>query len=116
MPDGEPRNAAFRHCDACGRVVPAASTQQVATQTLCLRCALALQQGQGENSAQPGHTRDGARWQFDPGAPAEGRFSGYQPTDRERQWWAFLSWLVATGRVSVGQDEGAELLEAPDQR
>ncbi|MBX5445348.1 hypothetical protein [Sphaerobacter sp.] len=96
--------------------MPAASTQQVATHTLCLRCALAFQQSQTGNGSQPGYASDGARWQFEPGQTADGRFPSYQPTDHELQWWTFLSWLIATGRVSVGQDEGAELVETPEQR
>ncbi|ACZ40024.1 hypothetical protein [Sphaerobacter thermophilus] len=115
MPDGDPRNAAFRYCDVCGRVVPAASTQRLATHNLCLRCALVFQQSQDGNGTPPGDPRDDARWQVDPGVASEGRFASYQPTERELQWWSFISWLVATGRISAGQDEGAELLEAAEQ-
>lgn len=114
MADRGSQDTGVQYCEACGRVVPATGTRQVDTRTVCLRCALFLQQGPGSNWPPPGYVWNGSRWRFDRSAGAAGPFTGYQPTEREAQWWCFLSWLVDTGRLSAGRDEGAELPQVPD--
>lgn len=57
-----------------------------------------------------------ARWGIDVARDDNGRQSEPEvrvlvpSTERERAWWAFLVWLIATGRLTVGMREGAETM------
>lgn len=104
----QPSDPLVQYCESCGRVVPVRNTRQIATRTLCLRCALAWQTGRRSEWPPPGFVWDGAAWHFDLDAVDQRAYAGYQPTAREVQWWCFLSWLIAAGRMSVGATEGAE--------
>ncbi|HUY99549.1 MAG TPA: hypothetical protein VMU89_04315 [Thermomicrobiaceae bacterium] len=108
MEDKRVNDGGVHYCEACGRVVPASGARQVATRTLCLQCALAWKLNKRGDWPPPGYVWDGTRWRFDVAGTTTRSYVGYQPTDRELQWWCFLSWLAATGRVKVGADEGAE--------
>lgn len=78
------------YCKSCGELVQVAGTLEDDTLVLCIRCAI--------SAAAQAPKREAA---LDDDAP-------YEPTDRERQWWQFLSWLIATRRLSVGPGEGAD--------
>ena len=114
MDENQVDGGGLHYCEACGRVVPAGGVRQVATRTLCLQCALAWQMRQRSDWPPPGYVWDGSRWQFDAAGTTKRPYVGYQPTDRELQWWCFLSWLTATGRITVGAAEGAVPSTAAD--
>lgn len=101
-------------CDVCGRPVSTRDGESIATHTLCPQCTLAWQLRRRADWPPQGYVWDGSRWRFDPAAVTKRPFTGYQPTDSEVQWWCFLSWLIATGRLQAGANEGAGEGDQPD--
>lgn len=97
-----------RRCEVCGREVPAGGERATVTRTLCLRCALTWQNARRPNWPPRGFVWNGDQLEFDASAASDQPYRGYRPTQREVQWWCYLTWLIATGQISVGPDEGAE--------
>lgn len=95
MGQRESHDAVTLYCKSCGELVQVAGPLEDDSRILCVRCAI----GAAERAAGYGpeywtnssHTADEA----------------YEPSDRERDWWRFLSWMIATGRMTVGPAEGA---------
>lgn len=108
MAAGGFRAAKVPICQGCGRELPSTGTAQVASRTLCLHCALEWQKRHRADWPPPGYVWDGERVWFDPTILPKRSVKAYRPTDREVQWWCFLSWMVATGRIAVGMAEGAD--------
>lgn len=108
MKNQEHDQNALRPCDACGRALPASELGEVATRTLCPQCAIEWQMRQRSDWPPPGYVWDGVEWRFDPDSIGQQPVAGYQPTEREVRWWCFLAWMIATGKLAVGAEEGAD--------
>ncbi|ACZ38257.1 hypothetical protein [Sphaerobacter thermophilus] len=91
MGQPESRNTLTRYCKSCGELVQVEGFVDDRL-VLCARCEI-WAAGRGLDQYRASATQ----FVDEP----------YEPSDRERQWWQFLSWLIATGRLTVGPNEGA---------
>lgn len=94
MGQRESRNTPAVSCKSCGEFVQVAGTVGDDHVILCVRCAI---EAVGRRHAQEPDQRQGSQHTPD---------ERYEPSERELQWWRFLAWMIATGRLTVGPDEG----------